>query len=87
MNITNHDRYIYSTSFDEYEDERVEELFNEWVNDEDISDEALCIINDKNPLYMLDCYLNNTNPKSGSIYEETILNMVREHIQEYRKWG
>ena len=31
MSITNHDRYIYSTSFDEYEDERVEECFEQFI--------------------------------------------------------
>ena len=30
-NLTTHDRYIYSTSFDEYEDERVEECFEQFM--------------------------------------------------------
>ena len=83
MSITNHDRYIYSTSFDEYEDERVEECFNNFINDEDWRIEALCIINNKHPLYMLECHINDSHPEDGSLFEDTILDMVREHMKEW----
>lgn len=83
-NLTTHDRYIYSTSFDEYEDERVEECFEQFINDEGWRGEALCIINKKHPDYMLECHLNDSHPEDGSLFEDTILDMVREHIQEYR---
>jgi hypothetical protein len=52
------------------------------VNPDFIAD-VLCIINNKHPLYMLDCYLNNTSPEEGFLFEDTMLEVVAEHIKEY----
>jgi len=83
--MDNHDRYIYATSFNEYEDEKLTECFEQFINDEDFRGEALCIINKKHPDYMLECHLNDSHPEDGCLFEDTILDMAKEHVDEYRE--
>ena len=82
--MDNHDRYIYATSFNEYEDEKLTECFEQLINDEDFGAEALCIINKNHPEYMLECYINGSNPEGGSLFEDTILDMAKEQVNESR---
>ncbi len=82
--MDNHDRYIYATSFNEYEDEKLTECFEQFINDEDFRTEALCIINKKYPDYMLECHLNDSHPEDGSLFEDTILDMAKEQVNESR---
>jgi len=82
--MDNHDRYIYATSFNEYEDEKLTECFEQFINDEDFRVEALCIINKKHPDYMLECHINGSNPEEGLLFEDTILDMAKEQVNESR---
>ena len=83
--MDNHDRYIYATSFNEYEDEKLTECFEQFINDEDWRIQALCIMNKNHPEYMLECYINQSNPEEGSLFEDTILDLAKEQVNESRE--
>ena len=82
--MDNYDKYIYATSFNEYEDDKLTECFEQFINDEDFRVEALCIINKNHPEYMLECHINGSNPEEGSLFEDTILDMAKEQVNESR---
>ena len=63
--------------------DKISDCYDRLSVDPDVIADVLCIINDKHPLYMLDCYLNNSNPEEGYIFEDTMLEIVIEHIEEY----
>ena len=33
---------------------------------------------------MLECYINGSNPEEGSLFEDTILDMAKEQVNESR---
>ena len=82
--MDNHDKYIYATSFNEYEDEKLTECFEQFINDEDWRIQALCIMNKNHPRYMLECHINQSNPEEGLLFEDTILDLAKEQVNESR---
>jgi hypothetical protein len=83
-NLTDHDKFIYKTSFDECGDERIKERFEEMINDPDWRRQVLYKINNKNPFYFYDCYVNDSDPEEGFVFEEAMLDEAIENIKEYR---
>jgi len=71
--MDNHDRYIYATSFNEYEDEKLTECFEQLINDEDFRAEALCIINKNH---------NDSDPEDSDLFREIIYEFCHEHLKE-----
>jgi hypothetical protein len=42
-------------------------------------------MNKNHPDYMLECHINGSNPEEGSLFEDTILEMAKEQVNESRE--
>lgn len=65
-------------------DDKIDNRYDEMVNDEDHRIQVLCKINKKHPDYMLECYINDSNPEEGFVFEEA---MLAEVIKDIKEWG
>jgi hypothetical protein len=64
--------------------DKIDERYEQMVNDEDRRIQVLCKINYKFPQYFFECYVNKSNPEKGFIFEEA---MLAEVIEDIREWG
>ncbi|MDF1853509.1 MAG: hypothetical protein P1U85_21915 [Verrucomicrobiales bacterium] len=64
--------------------DKIDERYEQMVNDEDHRIQVLCKINDKFPQYFFECYVNKSNPEKGFIFEEA---MLAEVIEDIKEWG
>jgi len=65
-------------------DDKIDNRYEEMVNDEDYIIQVLCKINDKYPQYFFECYINGSNPKEGVLFEKF---MLAEVIEDIKEWG
>jgi hypothetical protein len=71
-----------STYLSENENEKVEDCFNYMINDPDWRADALTILNERKPNFMLDCFLNGSDPEDSDLFRDIIYEFVHEELKE-----
>lgn len=71
-----------STYLSENENEKVEDFYNYIINDSDWRADALTILNERKPNYMLECFLNDSDPEDSDLFREIIYEFCHEQLKE-----